>query len=78
MFWQEYQMLLPIQNLQVLAHLYGDLSTDSEVSDLDEELYESDNKQFHEEFDTETSAKWETQPNNITSFLTWPYHCHSP
>ena len=50
-------MLLPIQNLQVLVHLYGDLSTDSEVSDLDEELYESDNKQFHEEFDTETSAK---------------------
>lgn len=49
-------MLWPVQNLLVLEHWYGDQSASFEVSDLDEELYESDSKQFHEEFDTETSA----------------------
>lgn len=50
-------MLWPVQNLLVLVHLYGDQSASFEVSDLDGELCESDSKQFHEEFDTKTSAQ---------------------
>lgn len=56
MSWQEYQMLWPVQNRLVLVHLYADQSASFEVSDLDGELCESDSKQFHEEFDTKTSA----------------------
>ena len=58
-------MLGPIQNLQVLVYLYGNLSAGSAVLDLDEELYENDNKQYHKEFGTETSANWWRQLNDV-------------
>lgn len=50
-------MLLPIQNLQALMHWYGDLWVNSGASDLDEEPYENDSKQYHEESDAGTSAE---------------------
>ena len=49
-------MLLPVQNLQVLVHWYGDLLASSEALDLDAELYVNDNKLFREAFDKETST----------------------
>ena len=52
-------MLWPVQNLQALVHYCYDLLINSEVLDLDEELYENDNKQCRGEFDRETTAKIE-------------------
>lgn len=49
-------MLWPAQNLQALMHLYGDLSANFVVSNLDEEPYENGNMQCHGEFDKGMSA----------------------
>lgn len=50
-------MLLPIQSLPALMHWYDDLWVSSGASNLDEEPYENDNKQYHGESDAGTSAK---------------------
>jgi hypothetical protein len=50
-------MLWPVQSLQALVYWRCDLIANSEVSDLDEELYGNGNKQCHGEFDEGTSAE---------------------
>ena len=63
-------MLLPVQNLLASVNSCYDLSICSGASDLDEELYVSDNKQGHGEFDKETTADMQ---NNHMKF-----HSNSP
>lgn len=50
-------MLWPIRSLQVSVHWYGDLLASFEVSSLDEEHDENDNRQCHIVFGTEMSVK---------------------
>lgn len=59
----------PVQNLLALVHLYDDLLTNFEVSNLDEEPGENDSRQCHVEFDKGMSARRKTSTMIVSCII---------